>query len=450
MKKQRQWSDLFTPTEKQLEALQSIRDHRFVLYGGARGGGKSMLLRWWLLQILLEYHSMGIDNVRVMLACESYPVLTDRQVSKINIEFPKEFGEVKTTKTDGFGFFLREEYGGGAILLRNLDEPDKYMGAEFAAIGIDQIEKTSKETFNILIGSLRWPGIKRPRFVATANPGGQLWVKQLWIDRQFPDEMKPFEQEFSFVQALPKDNSYLDESYWTTLHMLPEMLQKAWIDGDWNIFSGQAFPQWGDRHIIDPFEIPVDWPRWIGIDWGYAAPFAVSWVAKDPITTRVYMYRELRKTRITDRAQAKMIQDYTLPQEHILANFADPSMWSKKNIADVVTSTYDEYLSQGLYLQKGDNNRLSGKRKIDRLLENLSDGKPGLVVFRTCTNWIETFPYLVVNEPGHGDIEDVNTKGDDHLYDALKYALSSVRSDIDLVKMKVQQSVNPMWRMKNI
>lgn len=443
------WSNIFNPSDKQQECLASLRDNRFVLYGGARGGGKSYLLRWWLLQSLIEYYSVGLTNVRVMLACESYPVLQDRQISKINIEFPRMFGEVKKTQTDGLGYFLKEEFGGGAILLRNLDEPSKYMGAEFAAIGIDQIEKVPVETFNIIRGSMRWVGIRKPRMLGTANPGGMPWVKQYWIDRVFPKELEDRKDDFSFVQALPSDNEFLDPSYWDELNSLPERLRKAWVEGDWGVFSGQAFPTWDEnKHTCEPFEIPEHWVKFRGIDWGSAKPMACLWIAKEPSTGRIYIYRELKKSKLTDRYQARLIRDMTPPQESIAASYADPSMWNTKNMADVVSSSDNEYMSEGVYLTKADNSRLNGKRKVDRLLEPLPDGRPGLIVFKTCKEFINSFPYLMLNDDGRGDPEDVNTDQDDHQYDALRYALTSYRSEriFDTIK----RVTNPVWSMNNL
>jgi hypothetical protein len=162
------------------------------------------------------------------------------------------------------------------------------------------------------------------------------------------------------------------------------------------------------------------------------------------------MYNELKKTRLTDRTQARLVRDYTPPQDMITSTFADPAMWTTKNIASILSSSYDEYLAEGIYLTKADIQWLSGKRKIDRLLENLPDGKPGLQVFKTCKYFIETFPYLTLNEPGHGDIEDVNSDGDDHEYDALRYSLSSIRSDVDVVRMRQSISRNPIWSMSNV
>ena len=40
-------STLVNPTPKQRECIEATDRYRFVLYGGAAGGGKSYLLRWW-------------------------------------------------------------------------------------------------------------------------------------------------------------------------------------------------------------------------------------------------------------------------------------------------------------------------------------------------------------------------------------------------------------------
>jgi len=419
------WSELFNPTVKQKEALKLITNHRFLLYGGPRGGGKSYLLRWWLLQRLLEFHVAGLERVPVLLGCESYPTLVDRQISKIQKEFPSWLGEVKKTQEAGLGFYLKEEYGAGRILLRNFDDPNKYIGAEYAAVGIDQIEKNTVDVFNILRGSLRYPGIPQPKMMATANPGGigHRWVKAFWIDKRYPPELEFLAPEFVYVHAAPQDNPHLDERYWTEdLASLPPNLKKAWLEGDWDILAGTAFPQFNESHICEPFDIPSSNLNFLGIDWGYSNPYAALWVSKDLNTGRHYIYREDYAKMLTDAQQARRIKDMTM--ENIAINYADPAMWTPKTFRNIVTSSADEYAAEGVFLTQGERSRIGGKRKIDRLLEPMPDGKPGLMVFKTCTNFIATFPYLIVDERNP---EDVDTKQeDDHLYDALRYALSGL------------------------
>ncbi len=425
-------------TPKQRESVRAADNHRYVLYGGSRGPGKSYWLRWSLLRFLVRtFHDWHLRGVRVGLFCEDYPVLRDRQISKIKAEFA-EFGDIRENKTDGLGFFLKESDGGGMIALRNLDDPSKYKSSEFAAIGVDQLEQNSRETFDILRGSLRWPGIEGTRFLAACNPGGigHLWVKQLWVDRQFPPELADKANEFIFVRALPADNPHLAQSYWDELNSLPNSLRRAWVDGDWNVFAGQAFGEWrADVHVIKPFEIPAHWPRWRAVDWGFAQPMCCLWLTHNPDDFRHYVYRELYGTGWTDREQARRIKEMTSSAEHIRWTLADPSMWTQKSHEGLTFSTADEYRAEGVVLTPADNNRLNGIRRVREMLR-VVDGKPGLRVFETCTNLIRTLPALPYSQV---HVEDVDTKTEDHAYDAARYGV--MRAPQKPGRVQVQEDV---------
>jgi phage terminase large subunit len=444
-------SELIQFTDRQQEATDALFTHRYILYGGARGGGKSWWLRWALVYMLLFwYFAHGLKRVRVGLFCGSYPELRDRQISKINAEFPAWLGEVKETKEDGLCFFMREDYGGGQIALRNLDDPSKYKSGEFAIIAIDELTSLpNKSTFDILRGSLRWPGIPEGHtiFMAATNPDGvgNLWVRELWIDRIFPPEMEEAADEFIFVQSLPADNPYLDKQYWADLRTQPADVQRAWIEGDWYVFTGQVFPFSRARHVITPCEIPGHWMRITGTDWGYAAPFCTLWAAKDPDTGRVMVYREAYEKGLLDSRQAELIKQMESPGETIRKRYADPSMWTKSTRTDNPTSSYDTYLAHGIYLTPAVNDRLNGKRKVGALIEKeLGDGRPGLLVFATCTNLVRTLPSLTYDKT---QVEDVNSAGEDHAYDALRYLLTDDREHQAAQKPKQQ---NPWMKLKSI
>ncbi len=422
------WQEVASFTAKQRAAMEAVYTHRYILYGGARGGGKSRLLRWALVEFLVDlFLEYGLKNVRVGLFCETYPDLKDRQISKIKSEFPLWMGKTKDTKEDGFCFFLDDSMGGGVIALRNLDQPEKYQSSEFAAIAVDELTKTTKDTFDVLRGSLRWPGVDHTVFIAATNPGGigHLWVKQLWLDRDFPPEMRDMADQFIFIKSLPEDNPHLSQTYWDDLNSLPNDLRRAWVEGDWNVFAGQAFGKWrNERHIVKPFETPASWPKWRAIDWGSSAPFCCLWLARNPDNGRQYVYREVYQAGLSDRQQARVILDYTDKRENISFTYADPSMWTPRTLDDIATSTADVYAANGVILTRGDNDRLSGKRKVERLLEDLPDGVPGLQIFETCKNLIRTLPALPYDKKR---IEDIDTDAEDHAYDALKYSQTSTR-----------------------
>jgi hypothetical protein len=414
-------------TPKQAAATAEADAHRYTLFGGARGPGKSYWLRWYLLRYLLQCARHNLRHVHVGLFCEDYPQLKDRQISKIEMEFPRWLGILQESRHSGLGFHLKPEYGGGVMALRNLDDPSKYQSAEFAAIGVDELTKNPVSTFDVLRGSLRWPGIRNVRFVAASNPGGigHLWVKAYWIDRTYPPEMERMANEFSFVRALPDDNPHLDQAYWSMLDTLPRDLARAWRWGEWDVFAGQVFGEWRrDRHVVLPYDIPEHWTRLRAVDWGRHSPWCCLWMARNPDSGRVVVYREAYETGLTDRQQAQRILDMTPPGERISMTYADPSMWTKKTFEDQTFSTADEYGSGGVHVTKADNDRLNGVRKVHTLLADLGDGLPGLQIFETCPNLIRTLPALVRDAVRS---EDVDTDAEDHCYDALRYGLTAVR-----------------------
>jgi phage terminase large subunit len=434
---------IFRPLKRQLEFLRACLVARYVLYGGARGGGKSKLLRWGLLYRLLRWAREGHKNVRVGLFCEDYPTLRDRQINKINIEFPNWLGEVKSTQTDGLGFYLKEEYGGGAILLRNLDEPSKYQSAEFAGIGVEELTKNEVSTFDVLRGSLRWPGIPDTFFWGATNPGGvgHLWVKQLWIDRDFTGDMErlaPLAHQFAFIQSLPSDNPHLEQSYWDELNSLPEHLRKAWVEGSWDAFEGQAFGEWStDVHVkeFDAERLP-EW-RWVcGMDWGYTNPGAALLVACGPdneVYARWEYYFRKKPPYDVGFALGNALKRFPKPEYIVLDSacwaVTDGGVTIAENIQAGLKAALGTEVIPVVAAKKGPDSRHAGKAEIHQLLKwSAVDGEikpwtaPKLRFHPECRNAIRTIPALPIDE---NDSEDVDTDAEDHVYDALRYILTA-------------------------
>lgn len=276
---------LINPTDRQREFLAKIADKDYVLYGGAAGGGKSYILRWWLVLFLWSlFKYRQLRNVTVAMFCEDYPALLDRQISKIRFEFPGWLGRLREGTTRDFK--LHDNFGGGIIALRNLDDPSKYQSAEFAAIAVDELTKNNKKMFDFLRSRLRWPGVEHPKFGAGTNPGdiGGDWVKDLWILGRFPGELEPLRNQFDFVQAKATDNPHLNQAYWDNLHTLPPDLARRFADGDWSVFEGQYFREFDyEATFLDHDDFlrmwgPQYWqPIWVSIDWGSTHHAYVAW-----------------------------------------------------------------------------------------------------------------------------------------------------------------------------
>lgn len=316
---------LVNPTERQEEFLRAIAEYDFVLYGGEGGGGKSYILRWWLVLFLVwTYKVMGLRGVRVGLFCEDYPSLRDRQIIKIRAEFPHWLGQL--AKTETWNFTLAPEYGGGEIALRNLDDPGKYASSEFAAIAVDELTKNQLSVFNDLRWRIRWPGLTRKPFAAGANPGapgslGTVWVKKYWITRDYPPEFyadpatgrRDITKEFKFVRAKASENPHLDEGYWERLRSLPPDMAKRLAYGDWDAPTGLYFPQFDRKiyvikHVEAMARIQPWWARGLSGDWGDEHPHCFHWHAKDERNC-VITYRELWDRGVTETEAGRRITE---------------------------------------------------------------------------------------------------------------------------------------------
>jgi phage terminase large subunit len=427
-------------TEKQLLATQAADTHAFTLFGGARGPGKSYWLRWYCLRFLVLLASLGLKRVVVAIFCEDYPTLIDRQVSKMQEEFPKYLGEIADRKKDhGFAFYLKPKYGSGVILLRNLDagNVEKYQSSEFALVAVDELTKSPVRIFDTLRGSLRWPGIRTPKFISATNPGGigAHWVKSYFIDRIYPEELQDISDMFAFVQALPTDNPHLDESYWEMLKHLPSTLAKAWLYGDWNIFEGQAFPEFYEQvHVVEPFSIPAGWERFASIDWGYAKPFAIYWHAESPDGI-IYTYREFYGCepgkpnvglKMVASEVARRARDMESESEDISFRVADNSMWanmgsSNKNKATCIA---DEFFEEGFDIIPCTKDRVQMKQQIHMRLKGYEESEssmpeaPAWIIFDNCPNLIRTLPAICTDR---NNPEKLDTQGEDHAVDSCGY-----------------------------
>ncbi len=436
------FADLVKWTERQKDAHRALKKFKFILYGGAMGGGKSYWLRWEGIFLLMYYYAKyKLNGVTIGLFCEDYPALKDRHLNKIKYEFPEWLGKFNT---QDHNYVLNKMYGSGILAFRNLDDPSKYQSSEFATEEVDELTKNKREMFDFLRTRLRWPGIPTfdCKFLAGTNPGsiGHEWVKKLWIDKEFNEEEKEKEL-FTFIQAKAKDNPHIDQGYYRSLESLPFDLRKAFLEGDWDIFKGQYFKEWRrDIHICEPFKIPMNTKRFISIDYGYATPSSVGWYAlgKDWI---LYRYRELYEMEMTYSTLCKMIISMTPDDEVIDYWVADPSIWAKKGEtefsgAEIIEQTYREKMmstkreipyqvTPSLRLIKGNNDRLNGWRAVREYLKPLIRGEKTIAklqVFSTCTNFIRTFPSLVYDPVR---VEDLDTDGEDHAADELRYAIMS-------------------------
>ena len=316
---------------------------------------------------------------------------------------------------------------GSRILFRycsNDADAERFQGTEVDVLFIDEATHQSEERYKKLSACVRGVNNYPKRIYLTCNPGGEGhgWVKRLFVDRIYePNENA---EDYLFIQSKVTDNKALMESnpdYIKQLESLPEDLRKAWLDGNWDIFVGQYFPEFRrDIHVIEPFPIPAEWRRWRAFDYGLDR-LACVWCAMDS-ARNVYVYREVGESDLPISAAAKAMLDATCDNEEIYATYAPPDMWARSQ----ETGKDKAYLfyEQGLTVTKASNDREAGWLAIKELLKVDSNGEPRLKIFNTCRELIKCLPALQrdVKRPTDCAVEPHEIT---HMPDALRYYAAS-------------------------
>jgi phage terminase large subunit len=407
---------LYTPNDKQAIFHESPTVYR--LYGGARGGGKSHAIRIEAIRQMVSHP--GING---LLLRRTYKQAEQSFIKPLLKDLPKNKYQYNATK--------RELYiNGGTLYLGYLDKTndvEQYQGMEYDFIGIDELTHFKEEDFDALLGSLRSTKLWEPNLFASANPGGigHDWVKRRWIDRQFKEGEDP--RDYSFTPAKVYDNPELlkNERYVKRLQALPTMLRRAWLEGDWDIFVGQFFPEWRrNLHLIPYWLPPAEWRKFICLDYGYAAPSCALWIAISP-TGQLVAYRELYITGKTYSELGDEMRRLTPANEQIEYLVADPAIFGKSPGGQHHSgeSGAETLSKKGFRMRRADNSRTLGWMRVREYLR-VDDKivRPMLLVTQACQNLIRTLPALVYDT--HNP-EDCDTAGEDHAPDALRYGVMS-------------------------
>jgi hypothetical protein len=220
------------PQTKQELALKAPEDE--ILYGGARGGGKTDAGQAWLL------YDIDKPRYRALVIRRNATDLND-WIDRAKHMF-QPAGGVFTG--DSFTFPSGAKIRTGH--LADKDAYQKYQGHEYQKILIEELTHiTSENNYEKLLGSCRStvPGIK-PQVFGTTNPdgGGYSWVKKRWDIPDYPsDPVRSFDKKTGrtriFIPSRVQDNPKLmqaDPGYIKYLESIQDDdLRAAWLEGSW-------------------------------------------------------------------------------------------------------------------------------------------------------------------------------------------------------------------------
>ena len=448
-------AELCLPEPSEKQKLFLTDRHKYVGYGGARGGGKSWAVRVKAVLLCLRY-----AGIKVMIVRKTYPELQENHIVPLcrmlgcYLEGDERIAVYNDAKKQ-IAF-----PNGSRILFRYLEnEKDalRFQGTEVDVLFVDEATQQSEASMEKLRACVRGTNDFPKRIYYTCNPGGEghAWVKRLFLDRRFRDGEEP--DEHSFIQALVTDNRALMEKnpdYLRQLQSLPPKLREAWLYGNWDIFEGQFFEDFRTEpdmkaasehgctlsreelraqgrwcHVIEPFDLTAGprrgWTVLRSYDFGYGKPFSCAWWALDYDGV---LYRILELYGCTDTPNegvrwtpdrqfqeiARIEREHPWLRGRKIEGVADPAIWDASR-GESVAETAARF---GVYFVPGDHKRIPGWMQCHYRLQFDDEGRARMYIFDNCKAFIRTIPLLqfAKSEP-----EDLDTSQEDHVADEWRY-----------------------------
>ena len=469
-------------------ALSRDKRYREILFGGARGPGKTDA------SIAILGERLGDPRTKQLVIRRNAEDLSDFE-DRAEVAFRAMGAKLRRkpmTLSGGNKHRIGRILGGH---LKDDDAYSKYQGHEYCRINIEELTQIPREDMYLkLISSARskYPDLF-PQVFCTTNPGGigMAWVKKRfvtpdkktsicvkhqynWIDSDGHKRTTYWQTIIdretglwrAYVPATLDDNPILLENDPDYVRQLDAMektdpeLYRAWRHGDWDIQFGAVFDDFrSDLHVFSKFS---DWDisssdfkgsfRIAGMDWGYNDECVILWAAFDRITEnqeRAFIYRERHDNHKNPQWWADefaKIQEKDPVDVLALPHDAFSYLGGNKPIADVFKQTL-----QALPADKRPRIVKSGKlvRDVKKSAINslhvmfapAKDGKPSIQIHRTCEYLIETLPTIIYAKDSGG--EELDNNNVDHALDALFYTLLTANRERGMLLNKSELKAKP-------
>jgi PBSX family phage terminase large subunit len=412
----------FEPLKAQYRFLQS--EAKFRLYSGGFGSGKSLIgCREAIYHALAYPGSYGLVGRLRFKDLEATTMRTfDQLLTQMGINSPAYIAEFnKRTMTMRFS-------NGSEVLFSGLDDEMKLRSAEYSWIFVDEGSEVPDEIYQTLLGRLRYQDPRR--LWVTTNPGASGWLR-----RNFVNATKP---GFDHFRAPTTENHHLPQDYLDSLLTdYNDVWRERYLQGSWDVFEGQVFTMLDDRkHVIDGFTPTPVHDIYCGIDFGYRNPTAIVWLAvhkdgEEPII----VFAEHQVSEQTPNWHVRQIrainQQYKLNEADIRW-YGDPAGSQVQGLKGL--SYITEYGNLGIYgIQPSTKEPSIRAMRLGKLFSTdivHRDGKlPSIQIDRRCRQtWqsLVNYRYAEHRSLTGEDAKEQFHKHDDHLVDALGYAVMNI------------------------
>lgn len=443
-----------------------------VLYGGARGGGKSYgVLGHFPAKAAEAYKKHGIKRSFTGLLLRR----TSPEFRQLLEEAKRVYSGIAEWESGHRRFQFPDDsvYGGAQLYFGylNLEEhADRYQGLSLSWLCAEEAQNwPTPDLLDKLRATLRSSVGGQTYFIATGNPGGvgHTWLKNRYVDPAPPNTIFMVKSEFDgeiyetprvYIPSLLQDNKLLmenDPTYASRIILSAggnEGKIRGWLLGDWSISAGGLFDDiWDNRiHILEPFKIPFSWDVYRAYDWGSSSPFSIGWWARSDGTTaamRDGSYRTFPPGTLfrisewygadsshkglrmleCDIAQGVVDRESTFSFE-VNDGPADSSIFNVVN-GRSLADEWPDYGINWLAADKSPGSRITGWQQIRQMLGASTKEimeQPGIFVFDTCREFIRVFPTSRTDDKKP---DDLDTNSEDHIQDETRYMVRHIPNE---------------------
>lgn len=441
-----------------------------VLLEGERGSGKTDVL----LMDFAQFVDRGFGPAwRGVLFRRTYDELKD-VIAKTEHWFPRIWPDATYNRVEHYWRWKKGEQLFLGQFMRDADYRKRH-GHAYTWIGWEELTSWPSDSgFRLMMSCSRSSVRGIPLHVrATTNPYGvgHNWVKSRYqlphMRRRVITDPGTGLQRVAIFAPLAQNRKLVeaDPNYVSRVSAAArnESERLAWMEGRWDIVAGGMLDDvWdGDQNVVPPipFErIPPSWTIDRSFDWGSSKPFAVGWYAEssgEPIRWQNKIYGAVRGDVYVIAEWYGCTQNRNegvrMPAGEIGRGIVDrEDDWGLRgrvrrgpadsSIFDTEpghTSVAEDMEAKGVSwdpADKGPGSRKQGWEQIRKYLKGahvpVGGGpreQPGLFVFSTCTQFLETVPTLPRD---HKDLDDVDSEAEDHWGDALRYRLRRKRMTV--------------------
>lgn len=291
----------------------------------------------------------------------------------------------------------------GKIYIRSTENPNVIEGMTLRWIWADEAGQMKLDAWINFQGRL---SILKGKLFITTTP-----YTLNWLYTDFYENWKKGTKDYKVVQFRSKDNPYFpDEEYDRVKSTMDARTFRRRYDGMFEKMEGLVYEDFIPAiHTIPP--IALDFKEVIcGIDWGFTNPagIVVIGVTSDDV---YYIIDEFYKTNKTTQEIIERAK-YFANQYNIRLWYPDPAEPDR----------LEEMKRAGLYPRDVKKGKDSVRVGIDRVSELFKQGR--LKVFNTCKHTLDELSMYHYPDPDSSNKEEP-IKEDDHIMDALRYALVS-------------------------